>query len=104
MVNLYECGVVAFSDKIRVYNPFDEIKKSTKYRKVAISNTSHGYCFNSTTKDLAVTIIYNFRGIFIVLTIHSSDFKVRLLKAVRSKLINQQMVVVIYASMFLHIF
>ena len=40
MVNLYECGVVAFSDKIRVYNPFDEIKKSTKYRKVAISNTS----------------------------------------------------------------
>ena len=47
---------------------------------------SSGYCSKSTTKDLAVTIIYNFRGIFIVLTIHSSDFKVRLLKVVRFKL------------------
>ena len=47
-----------------------------------------GYCSKSTTKDLAVTIIYNFRGIFIVLTIHSSDFKVRLLTVVRFKLIN----------------
>ena len=54
---------------------------------------SSGYCSKSTTKDLAVTIIYNFRGIFIVLTIHSSDFKVRLLKVVRFKLINQKKVV-----------
>ena len=50
---------------------------------------SSGYCSKSTTKDLAVTIIYNFRGIFIVLTIHSLDFKVSLLKAMRFKLINE---------------